>query len=950
MPNTDRNLMLPGQCDIPFPVPALTRTYRVYLPLLDLAVTGGEVPIGPPYVAGTHVSFNALKVARLGRVADAFGGIPLNALETAEDARWGEPTLKPIMVLDPAGLIRAMSVQERGKPIPLAMDSEHVRELLRAGSTFAPRVGGGFVRLQLGAEAKMPFVHHVEDLPTFISSASAVLPNGRRRKFRLSQAMLSELASGRPVVSGTGTGAIVLLRPIGGNTPDPKDGDEDGSSTPPTRPPTTTGTGTAGTGTTTTTSTGGTDTSVPPPPPSHPTARPELALLLPFDQTWLLAGYERGRLASSISLIPQEEVTIDIFSWDRRKTSREDTTTFDSEANAEVQSVDRDTRDVFGELTKGGNVGWGLNGSYSGYGISVGGSVNNNATVNKIARDTLQHFHEETEKATSKVHSSRQLKITESKEEGRESRVTRKLRNSNLCHPVTFHYFELMARYGLTTGYVKSEAVFVLLVDNPLARPVYDVDYVRTYETLIRRSLLEPAVADGLEAARMLWSLSHSAPLICNDCPCPEDLAGTEGTTDFAQAVSAVKALGVAINSLLTSTSSFPWTAFFFSLVPLSPPIFAGVLPANLNLALRQALFVDELEGASPGLLTSLATMCAPFLGSGSVTASQLVAFNNQFATLDVAGIDAALAPDTDMQTRVKGHIESRVRAVYAGMSKNTVLNMMAGNATGNAFIDGLVIGWAQLTLTESSAAGAIKDAIIGSMALSPGFGSSESNGVAQLSKGVGTALAAWTRDSAKDQTAAAEARRAHQSTFASTFPAATVLVAQERFDALVRHLRVNADYYANALVTDMISRGQFPVPPELLPYAAFVALQPMAVVRGRLAYAIDLSASSEFTTAAALLEKVMEAIPSEQKTSEVVLPTPGFVVEPKLSCCSSCEEFVEESRTIELALKAAQADQAKWEASRRQKLLTQATPNLQSFEPAEPAFKVSVQQVAPAE
>jgi hypothetical protein len=123
-----------------------------------------------------------------------------------------------------------------------------------------------------------------------------------------------------------------------------------------------------------------------------------------------------------------------------------------------------------------------------------------------------------------------------------------------------------------------------------------------------------------------------------------------------------------------------------------------------------------------------------------------------------------------------------------------------------------------------------------------------------------------------------------------------------------------------------------------------------MAVVRGRLAYAIDLSVSSQFASAAELLAKVIDAIPGEPTKSDVVLPTPGFVVEPKLSCCSSCEEFVEESRTIELALKTAQADQAKWEANRREKRITQATPDLQPFDPVEPAFKVSVQQVAPAE
>jgi hypothetical protein len=71
-----------------------------------------------------------------------------------------------------------------------------------------------------------------------------------------------------------------------------------------------------------------------------------LAVLLPIDQTWLLKTYECGRLASSISLTAQEEMTVEIYSWHRKKTSQEDTSTFDSETSADSQGVDRDTKDV----------------------------------------------------------------------------------------------------------------------------------------------------------------------------------------------------------------------------------------------------------------------------------------------------------------------------------------------------------------------------------------------------------------------------------------------------------------------------------------------------------------------------------------------------------------------------------------------------------------------------
>jgi hypothetical protein len=146
--------------------------------------------------------------------------------------------------------------------------------------------------------------------------------------------------------------------------------------------------------------------------------------------------------------------------------------------------------------------------------LTIGGNAGTKQVVGNITRTTLQNFHEQTIKASEKVHISRQLKITESEETGSENRTTRKLRNNNLCHPVTYHYFELDARYEVTTQFTKSEAVFVLLVNNPLARPNYGVDFIRTYETVLRSALLDPAVASGFDAARTLWIVKGGVKVV----------------------------------------------------------------------------------------------------------------------------------------------------------------------------------------------------------------------------------------------------------------------------------------------------------------------------------------------------------------------------------------------------------------------------------------------------
>jgi hypothetical protein len=920
----DINLIRCNECDKPFPIPQLTRTYRIYIPLIDPS-TKNNLRISAPQTQVTTVRLNAQSAALAQRAVDAFGGIPLNALDTASDPEWTQPVLTPITVGDPVRLLQSMSVGRGRDAIALKMAASHVTELLEKGSTLAPRADGGFVRLELDPSATVPSVQHVPDFHSFLQNPAIVMPDGQRRPITFSSSELSKLASGVPVVSKSGSQSAVLIR-------------RDDLTTPSSGTSSGTGSGTA------------TQTTFPFGQRSRVSVQPGavfppgLAVLLPIDQTWSLLTYQRGRLSASISLTPQEEMTIEVYSWDRRKTSSEDTTTFDSETSADSQGVDRDTKDVFGEVTKTGTFNWGLNGSFSGYGLTLGGNAGNSAVVANVTRNTQQNFHEQTIKASEKVHTSRQLKITESVETGSENRTTRKLKNANLCHPVTFHYFQLDARYSVTTQLVKSDAVFALLLPNKLARPSWDVDYVRTYETVIRDALLDPAVATGLDAARTLWMLRNAQSVICNDCVCASDCTGTEDAATFQAAVSAASSLGTVVNMLQSNADSFDWPTFFQSMVPLldsnNNPIIPSA-PTPTLAATRRALFVDAMTESAPGVLEALIAMCGMLPSNPSAT--DLAAFNNQFAAIDLKTIDAALVPDSDVQTRIQGLVNTRIRNTYTGMALRIMQFLSQNNMTGNIFVDAAISFWNSISQTENNSLDAIVNLILGEMGNSPGFGATDGANINTLAMALSSTLAAWVADTTGTATAAADAKAAHISTFAATFPPADLLIAKERFDALVKHLLAYSDYYANVIITDLISRGQFQTPTALYPYLGFISPVPIAVVGGKLAFQIDLSGSTQFGGAITYLQNLLAAMDSTALTDDAVLPTPGFVVEPKLSCCSACEDYVEQSRQIDLELKQAQADQARFEASRRQELLAAGT--LDPFDPIEPALKLIVDQ-----
>jgi hypothetical protein len=54
-----------------------------------------------------------------------------------------------------------------------------------------------------------------------------------------------------------------------------------------------------------------------------------VAVFMPWRQTWVLSGFSRGELRSSLALAPQEETTIEVSSWERRLRTLDQSSTTD---------------------------------------------------------------------------------------------------------------------------------------------------------------------------------------------------------------------------------------------------------------------------------------------------------------------------------------------------------------------------------------------------------------------------------------------------------------------------------------------------------------------------------------------------------------------------------------------------------------------------------------------
>jgi hypothetical protein len=249
-----------------------------------------------------------------------------------------------------------------------------------------------------------------------------------------------------------------------------------------------------------------------------------VAVFVPWKQTWTLKGFSRGNLLHSIALAPLEQVTMQVFSWERRSRSLEQSSETEVDQQTEMTQTTRDTEDVFREMLSKRDFAWQLSASLDASytngvaSIRVGGdgSVSDTTSIQQTARNSSQHMQESTVKATSRVRSRRVTRITQTIESGREQRVTRVIHNPNHCHTLTLDFFETLAHYEIELKFIKQSLRLVVLIPNPINCSDFSSEIVRRNETTLRNALIEPSLVDGFEACRMVAAYGEAKTLLAN--------------------------------------------------------------------------------------------------------------------------------------------------------------------------------------------------------------------------------------------------------------------------------------------------------------------------------------------------------------------------------------------------------------------------------------------------
>jgi hypothetical protein len=603
---------------------------------------------------------------------------------------------------------------------------------------------------------------------------------------------------------------------------------------------------------------------------SHP-PRYEIGFISEYEQVWDLVGYSRGGLVSSLTLAPEEEFTIEVFSWDRSRLEQESSETTETERSVETSSLARVSAQLNSELTettdRDANVGLGVPLPIGPVNVEASGQAGVSNSITQSIKSTVDTISETTRRASERFKSTTQVKVVQTRETGSETRVTRRIRNPNRGRTLTVHCFEVMEHYKITTKLLRAEK-FVLLAEVPQPRRI-DIYFVLAHEEKLQRALLGPTFLPGFAAAKKLLAQRYF-----------DHRSEIKAEMEAAQA----KARGDAAPAA-------------------DPPVVS--IAKNLRKKLDRMITLD--------LVAEIGTLANSYLPGNSIEqkekaeAEEAIGIFNfwiKFKTV-TPGVDSRAREFVDEIPR-EGSVEPQkayeaLSALTAGLDDEwlTTIKMIAASLVTTSLAFNLMpaFPWLAPVLLQ--------------------FAMIENNlGVPSLIERAKQAGRAYEANLQQPPPPTDPNNDKGQKMMPppQLFSMQELSLADAEFKKLVLHLEANRVYYMNSIFAQQDANVRYETL-EALGIHTFVENRLLGFLGSRAVFPLrveNLEDEARDYLQKQLTDKLSTLLATVGPvTEDVSLPTNGLHMESVLGQCEALEPFLKDSRDIELALRRAQVDRA---------------------------------------
>jgi hypothetical protein len=176
----------------------------------------------------------------------------------------------------------------------------------------------------------------------------------------------------------------------------------------------------------------------------------DLFVMLRYREDWEPSGYGLGDLIYAISLLPNEELTLEFKTWETSKTQQDVTDTTDLRNVSDIKSSQSSSSEVTNEDQSKTKQYVDAKAGYSGFGFSASVDAGWSEDISSLNRNIAKQARDGSRQATNEYKAARQVKVAVSRESGSEQKTTRKIKNINQLHTLNFNYYQVLHEYTIT--------------------------------------------------------------------------------------------------------------------------------------------------------------------------------------------------------------------------------------------------------------------------------------------------------------------------------------------------------------------------------------------------------------------------------------------------------------------------------------------------------------------
>lgn len=197
----------------------------------------------------------------------------------------------------------------------------------------------------------------------------------------------------------------------------------------------------------------------------------DLYFMMKYRQDWLPTGYGLGDLVYTTSLLPSEETTLEIKTWETDKRLQETEQDVEERNTSDLKTSNSNSSELTDKTETKEHTYVDAKAGYSGFGFSASVSAGWSSDIGTMNQQVAKQSAQRTQQASHEQRARQKVKMTLSREKGSESKNIRKLKNINQAHTLNANFYEVLKEYQISL-YLYDVAIVMLGDDIKINQPI----------------------------------------------------------------------------------------------------------------------------------------------------------------------------------------------------------------------------------------------------------------------------------------------------------------------------------------------------------------------------------------------------------------------------------------------------------------------------------------------